>query len=172
MVAERRRAEIYNLNFGTNIIRNCSGTVVYRPSEGEDRELFTLEKNAGQLLLSTEIRDENGELLAKLWRNSFIYAQQGFDPDRSYELGGPSPDTFVLTRKEDRKAIFKAKIIDTNNIQVTGVFYMGSQKIEATEDKLVIGTNELRDNVIEGFSGGGLLINESSQTLGYTDTQE
>jgi len=171
MVSERVRAERYNLDFGTNVICNCSGTVVYKSSEGEEKELFTLEKNAGELLLTTEIRDENGDLLAKLRRNSFVYAREGFDAETFYDLGRHPPDTFVLTRNEDGKEIFKAKIIDNMNIQVTGVFHMGSQKIEATDDKLIIGTNELRNNVIEGFSGGGLLINESSMSIGHVESR-
>lgn len=128
MVSEKVRAEYYNLNFGTNIIRNCNGTVIYRTRTGKQKELFILEKNLGELLLTTEIRNENAELLAKLRRNSFVYIKNGFDVERHFEMGKRSPDIFILRSKDDNKELFQARIIDSMNIQVTGVFYTESTK--------------------------------------------
>ena len=72
---------------------------------------------------------------------------------------------FMLIRKDDNKEFFKAKIIDSDNIQVTGVFYTGATKIEATDEKLMIGTNKLIGNVIVGFASA-VLIGEDSLTIG------
>lgn len=165
MVSEKVRAEHYNLNFGTNIIRNCNGTVIYRTRGGKQKELFILEKNLGELLLTTEIRNEEGELLARLRRNSFAYIKDGFDVERHFELGRRSPDIFILTRKDDNKELFKARIIDSMNVQVTGLFYTESTKIEATDEKLMIGTNTLIGNLIEGF-GSAMLIEEGGFSIG------
>jgi hypothetical protein len=165
MGSEKVKAENYHLNFGTNIIRNCNGTVIYRTREGREKELFILEKNVGELLLTTEIRNEEGELLAKLRRNSFVYVKDGFDVESRYELQRRSPHMFILIRKDDDKELFKAKIIDSVNIQVTGVFYTESTKIEATDEKLMIGTITLIGNVIEGFASA-MLIKEGAVMIG------
>jgi len=71
----------------------------------------------------------------------------------------------MLIRKDDDKEFFKAKIIDSVNIQVTGVFYTGSTKIEETDEKLMIGTNTLIGNVIEGFASA-MLIEEGALKIG------
>lgn len=165
MGSEKVRAENYNMNFGTNVIRNCNGTIIYRTREGNEKELFILEKNAGELLLTTEIRDEEGDLLAKLRRNSFVYVKDGFDVENHFELEMRSPDTFILIRKNDGEELFKAKIIDNMNIQITGVFYTGFIKIEATDEKLMIGTNSMIGNEINGF-GLGMLIEEGALAIG------
>jgi len=165
MGSEKVRTENYNLNFGTNIIRNCNGTVIYRTREGREKELFILETNAGELLLTTEIRDEQGDLLAKLRRNSFVYVKDGLDVENYFELGMKSPDTFILIRKNDGKELFKAKIIANMDIQITGVFYTGFIKIEATDEKLMIGTNLMIGNEINGF-GLGMLIEEGAFAIG------
>ena len=164
MGSERVKAENYNLDFGTNIIRNCNGTVIYRTRKGKEKELFILEKNVGKLLLTTEIRNEKGELLAKLSRNSFVCVKDGFDVESHYELQ-IIQNMFMLIRKDDDKEFFKAKIIDSDNIQVTGVFYTGATKIEATDEKLMIGTNKLIGNVIVGFASA-MVIGEDSLTIG------
>ena len=156
MGSEKVKAENYNLNFGTNIIRNCNGTVIYKTRKGKKKELFILEKNVGKLLLTTEIRNEKGELLAKLSRNSFVHVKDDFDIDSHYELQ-TIQNMFMLIRKDDGKEFFKAKIIDSMNIQVTGVFYTGSIKIEATNEKLTIGTNKLIGNVIVGFASAMII---------------
>ena len=166
MGTEKIKVERYNLNFGTNVIRDCNGTVVFR-SEGKDKELFTLEKNANVLLLSTEIRDENGILLAKLRRNSFVYSNEGFDAKKMFLLQRRTPDTFILIRNEDNSELFKAQIMDNTNVLVTGVFYAGKTKIVATDEKLLIGTNRLIGNQIDGF-GCGLLLEGGSFALGVT----
>jgi hypothetical protein len=165
MVSEKVRAEHYNLNFGTNIIRNCNGTVIYRTRGGKQKELFILEKNLGELLLTTEIRQEDGELLARLRRNSFVFTKSGFDVEKHFELGRRSPDVFILRKKDDNKELFKARIIDSMNVQVTGVFYTDATKIEATDERLMIGTNTLVGNVIEGF-GSAMLIEEGAFSIG------
>ena len=164
MGSERVKAENYNLNFGTNIIRNCNGTVIYKTRKGKEKELFILEKNVGKLLLTTEIRNEKGELLAKLSRNSFVHVKDGFDVESHYELQ-IIQNMFMLIRKDDDKEFFKAKIIDSMNILVTGVFYAGSIKIEATDEKLMIGTNTLIGNVIVGFASA-MLIEEGALKIG------
>ncbi len=165
MGSEKVRAENYNMDFGTNIMRNCNGTVINRTREGNEDELFILETNAGELLLTTEIRNEKGDLLAKLRRNSFVYVKDGFDVEKHFEVGMRSPDTFILIRKNDGKELFKAKIIGNMNIQITGVFYTEFIKIEATDEKLMIGTNSMSGNEINGF-GCGMLIEEDAFAIG------
>ncbi|MBA7554432.1 hypothetical protein ES705_47053 [subsurface metagenome] len=88
------------------------------------------------MLLTTEIRNEKDELLAKLSRNSFVCVKDGFDIESHYKLQ-IIQNMFMLIRKDDNKEFFKAKIIDGMNIQVTGVFYAGSTKIEATDEKVI-----------------------------------
>jgi hypothetical protein len=131
MVSEKVRAEYYNLNFGTNIIRNCNGTVIYRTREGKQKELFVLEKNLGELLLTIEIRNENGELLAKLRRNNFVYTKvvsklKAFEWEENRQ-------TFLL-EEHDNKELAE---LSTYNVQVT-VFFILITRIEATDEKLMI----------------------------------
>lgn len=166
MGSEKVKAENYNLNFGTNIIHNCNGTVIYKTKKGKEEELFILEKSAGKLLLTTKIRNEKGELLGKLNRNSFVYVKDGFDVESHYELQ-IIQNMFMLIRKDDGKEIFKAEIIDDMNIQVTGVFYAGSTKIEATDEKLMIGTNTLIGCAIKGFTSA-MLIKEGGFAIGVS----
>lgn len=158
------KAEEYDMNFGTNIISNCSGAVAYK-KKGKEKLLFVLQKNGEDILLTTEVRNDRGQLLTKIVKNDFKWTTPGFRPKRLFDLDKTVAKELILRRIKDDKIIFDAQIIDNRNINIIGTFFIGTFKIEVTNEKLMIGSIELKNNKIIGF-GYGLLIEENAFSLG------
>lgn len=64
-----------------NVYADPVYSVSYQAGENnEDKmHLFTLKNCDGNLILTTEIRDENSELIAKIDKNAFIRINEKFD---------------------------------------------------------------------------------------------
>lgn len=100
----------YMLILGLNIYADPIYTVSYQADEKtEDKtHLFTRENCNGNLILATEIRDENSELVAKIDKNEFIQINDKFEAQGEIEKG----KGLTLTKKEDGSVIFNARIIE------------------------------------------------------------
>jgi len=71
----------YMLILGSNVYADQVYMVSYQTDikTGDKTHLFTLENSDGNLTLTTEIRDENSELIAKIDRNELTQINKNFD---------------------------------------------------------------------------------------------
>lgn len=121
----------YMLILGSNVYADPVYTLSYQANKntGDKTHLFTLENCDGGLILTTEIRDENSELIAKIDRNEIIQINEKFGVHGDIE----KENGLTLTRKEDGTVIFSAGITEDQYIVVTGIFYAGGKKIRITD---------------------------------------
>ncbi|RXA17273.1 hypothetical protein EQO05_12655 [Methanosarcina sp. MSH10X1] len=121
----------YMLILGSNVYADPVYNLSYQPdgNSGDRIPLFTLENCDGSLLLTTEIRDENSEIIAKIDKNEFIRINENFDVQGEIE----KENGLVLTKKDDGTVILNAKITEDQYVEVTGTFYVGDRKIRVTD---------------------------------------
>jgi hypothetical protein len=135
---------------GSNLIKNVNGAIIFETDDGKQKDLFKLEKSGQDLFLTVEIRDEHGELIAKLNRNSFVFTKGGIDGRRKFETK-QNPNSFILFDKEHNIELFNAFITKNGGVTITGVFYMDSIKIEITDKYLKINGMHMSTCIVDGF---------------------
>ncbi|MCC4770632.1 hypothetical protein FXV91_10680 [Methanosarcina sp. DH2] len=135
----------YMLIMGLNVYVDPVYTVSYEDKNTGDRtHLFTLENCDGDLILTTEIRDKDSKLIAKIDRNEFAQINEKFDVRGEIEKG----NGLTLTRREDGGAIFNARVTEDRYVAVSGIFYVGGKKIQITDRKVEI--NDMPRQTING----------------------
>ena len=137
----------YMLILGSNVYADQAYTVSYQDKNTGDRiHLFTLENCDGDLILTTEIQDEDSELIVKADRNKFTQLSEKFDVqgEISKENG------LTLTRREDGNVILNARITEDGYVAVSGIFYVGGKKIHITDRK--VETNDVPKQTINGVN--------------------
>jgi hypothetical protein len=136
----------YMLILGSNVYADPVYRLSYQPDRntGDRIPLFTLENCDDGLILTTEIRDENSEIIAKIDKNALIQINENFDAQGELEKG----NGLTLTRKEDGTVIFNAKITEDPYVAVTGTFYAKSKKIYITDRTVEI--NDVSRKSING----------------------
>lgn len=136
----------YMLILGSNVYADPVYNLSYQPggNSGDLIPLFVLENCDSGLLLTTEIRDENSEIIARVDKNEFIQINENFDVQGEIEKG----NGLLLTRKEDGTVIFNAKITEEQYVEVTGTFYVGDRKIRITDRTVEI--NDVPKKTVNG----------------------
>lgn len=138
----------YMLILGSNIYADQAYMVSYQTDieTGNRTHLFTLENSDDNLTLTTEIRDENSELIAKINRNELTQINKNFDVQGEIEKG----NGLTLTRRENGDVIFNAKITEDGYVAVSGIFYVGGKKIRITDRTVEI--NDIPKQTINGVN--------------------
>ncbi|AKB81656.1 hypothetical protein MSBR3_1078 [Methanosarcina barkeri 3] len=138
----------YMLILGSNIYADQAYMVSYQTDKqtGDRTHLFTLENTDGNLILTTEIRDENSELIAKIDRNELTQINEEFDVQGEIE----KENGLTLTKRENGDVIFNAKIIEDGYVAVSGIFYVGGKKIRVTDRTVEI--NDIPRQTINGVN--------------------
>ncbi|HII91481.1 MAG TPA: hypothetical protein HA262_04760 [Methanosarcina sp.] len=138
----------YMLILGSNIYADQAYMVSYQTDKetGDRTHLFTLESTDGNLILTTEIRDENSELIAKIDRNELTQINKKFDVQGEIE----KENGLTLTKRENGDVIFNAKIIEDGYVAVSGIFYVGGKKIRVTDRTVEI--NDIPRQTINGVN--------------------
>lgn len=138
----------YMLILGSNIYADQAYMVSYQTDKetGNRTHLFTLENSDDNLTLTTEIRDENSELIAKIDRNELTQINKNFDVQGEIEKG----NGLTLTRRENGDVIFNAKITEDGYVAVSGIFYVGGKKIRITDRTVEI--NDTPRQTINGVN--------------------
>jgi hypothetical protein len=138
----------YMLILGSNVYADQAYTVSYQTDKntGDRTHLFTLENCDDNLILTTEIRDENSELIVKIDRNAFTQINDKFDVQGEIEKG----NGLTLTKRESGDVIFNAKITEDGYVAVSGIFYAGGKKIHITDRKVEI--NDTPRQTINGIN--------------------
>lgn len=140
--------EDYMLILGSNVYADQTYTVSYQTdiNTGDKTHIFTLENCDGNLTLTTEIRDKDSELIAKIDRNTLIQINEKFDVQGEIENG----NGLTLTKRENGDVVFNAKITEDGYAAVSGIFYVGGKKIHITDRKVEI--NDTPRQTINGVN--------------------
>lgn len=138
--------EDYMLIFGSNVYADQMYTVSYQENTGEKTHLFTLENTDGGPILTTEIRDKDSEIIAKIDRNEFTQVNEKFDVQGEIEKG----DGLILSRKENSDVVLNARITEDGYVAVSGIFYIEGKKIHITDRKVEI--NDTPRQTINGVN--------------------
>lgn len=138
----------YMLILGSNIYADQAYMVSYQTDKetGDRTHLFTLENTDGNLTLTTEIRDENSELIAKIDKNELTQINKKFDVQGEIE----KENGLMLTKRENGDVIFNAKIIEDGYVVVSGIFYVGGKKIRVTDRTVEI--NDIPRQTVNGVN--------------------
>jgi len=128
--------EDYMLILGSNVYADQLYTVSYQTDKntGERTHLFTLENCDDGLILTTEIRDKDSELIAKIDRNDITQINEKFDVQGKIE----EENGLKLTGRENGDVIFNARVTEDGYVAVSGIFYVGGKKIHVTDRKVEI----------------------------------
>ena len=138
----------YMLILGSNIYADQVYTVSYQADNnmGDKIPLFTLENCDSDLILTTEIRDKDSELIAKIDRNKFIQINEKVDVQGEIKKG----NGLTLTRREKGDVIFNARITENGYLAVSGIYYVEGKKIYITDRKVEI--NDTPRQTINGVN--------------------
>lgn len=128
------------LDLGSNIVefvnRPVSCPISYRllDEPNGDLPLFTLEDSNEGLLLKTEIRDADNNIIIKINKNIIENLN-----DNDYKVEGVigKGNNFKIVRIDDDAVIFNLKA-DKESVKVTGSFFFMGQEIEISPDKVCI----------------------------------
>lgn len=136
----------YMLILGSNVYADPTYTVSYQADKntGDRTHLFTLENCDGDLILTTEIRDKDSELIAKIDKNKFTQINEKFDVEGEIE----KRNGLTLIKKETGDVIFNARITEDGYVAVSGTFYVEGKKIHITDRKVEI--NDTPSQTING----------------------
>lgn len=146
------RARTFNITLGSNVHKNSGGIIRVR---GE--EMLKLERGGDNaLLVTTEIRDENGRLLGKIVHNSFVHVDPEYDGKGEFERG--QLKHLFLRRKSDGTQLFWLEVRDADTMVVNGVFWVKGVKLEARSDKLILPRGNVLSNCTFVNSGTDILI--------------
>jgi hypothetical protein len=126
----------YMLALGANVYANPTYIVTYEidKTTRDNIHLFTLENSNEGLILTAEVKDEAGNLVAKVDKNKLTLGDE-----RIYVKGeiekGPG---LTLARKDDDTVILNTRITGDGYVAVTGTFHAGGKKIYIADDAVKI----------------------------------
>lgn len=139
----KEKVEFNEADLGSNKFVNSRYVIYYENRNGKFENLFTLEENDLDFLLTTEsIRDESGRHLGRIWRNKVIQPEEGsLTSGREYETKR-TPNKFWLKNGETLILSVRA---ETNGLWIiNGIFHVkvGKKerivKIEVTDSETII----------------------------------
>lgn len=134
-----------NITFGSNRFLNTNGVISVK-----GKELFKMELgDNSRPLITVEIRDQNGELLGKVWKStSFVHCHEDYEP--IYEHENNALKRLALKRKSDNTDIFELVFHAPNDVEINGIFHVKglSYPIIATREYLDLNTNKFIRNTI------------------------
>lgn len=141
MSEEREPAQRFALIFGSNLIVKTKGTPTLVSVLGKPLFDFTIGRD-GQILITVEIRDKDGALVAKVINNSlkvFITDYEDYGTRTSFGV-----------RKKQGESVFEVAILSRDTLRVTGTFWVEGIRIIAKENELELprGNKLIRNQII------------------------
>ena len=142
--------------FGSNRFIDTNGIIAFR-DDGKDKELFKYElREDSKPMITVEIRDNNGELLGKVWKAaSFVHVHKDYEGKEERE--GSDIKKMILIRKSDNATIFELIVHKSSIIEINGVFYIEGYQypIVATKNSLTIGRGNIlsRNTIVKHGTG-------------------
>jgi len=143
------------MDLGSNIIHNCDAALVVNGVE-----VFRLRERSGdgQLVADFDVRDEQGDLIAKVAKNNVVYGRPGMRVNHGpkfTEVLDPTTGTTYARAEE----------VSTNTIRITGTFTIDGYTIVATQAALKIGGITMSGNIIQG-SRRAIVLQQGNFSIG------
>lgn len=144
-------ADTWTLMLGNNRISNCDAALTL---EGE--EVFRLRErlNDGQLVVDFDLRDPEGNRIARIQKNQPVFAAEGFTVEKR-------PGRYAVLRNGEPYATVSE--LSPGTVKVTGTFNVKGFQVLVTDDAIRADTNTISGNVIDSK---GLAIALSRNQLG------
>lgn len=140
-----------NITLGSNRFIGTNGLISVK-----GKEIFKIGLSSDlRPLITVEIRDQNNELLGKVWKStSFVHWHKDYKP--IYERDNNTLKRLALKRKTDDTCVFELIFHARDDVEVNGIFYVQglSFPIIATRDYLDLNTNKFIRNTIVKKSTG------------------
>ena len=132
--------------------------------DGKNQIYLEIGERDQQLLLTIDIYNSNGDHVAKLRRNAWVFRKEDI-----YEIT-TNPKSLKLIDRENNETILEIKVTNRNSIEITkGRFYTpNGSLIEIARDYLKINGVRLSGNVFIGF-GKAIKIDTNSLSLGVLE---
>ena len=111
----------------------------------------------GRLACDFDVRDAEGNRLAKVAKNNVVHAAEG------YEVINLARESYIKDQKGELVA--KVEEIELDTIRITGRFCIGGHSVLIDENKLVSGGITMTGNTISGFNKA-IAINPNSFSIG------
>jgi hypothetical protein len=141
---------------GTNEIGYCDAALWI-----EDEEVFRVrEDEHGQLLVDCDIRNDQGERIAKIVKNTPVYVAEGYRA--KVKPGEPSE----VIHEATGRVVARIARLGPRKISVTGTFWVKGSFVAATDSGLYTGGATLRANSIMGF-GTAVRLERGSLSIGF-----
>lgn len=127
---------------GDNEIRNCEQALIL---EGEEVFRLRERENDGQLVVDFAVRDENGQMLAKIFKNHVMHRAPHLEI-RS------QPGRYEVVRTETGSSVAMVEEVSPVAVRVTGTFCVKGCKVEITTAGIRIspGGNLISKNMVDG----------------------
>ena len=136
----------YTIILGNNEITNCAAALVI---EGD--EVFRLrEDEQGELLIDCDIRNQQGERLAKIARNHVAYAAPGFEG--RVQPGQPAQ----VVHQATGQVVAHIERLGRRRVKVNGCFCVNGAWVLATDAGIFLANSATICNT--GFEGWGTAI--------------
>jgi hypothetical protein len=124
-----------NVVLGNNLINDCDAALVVNGVE-----VFRLETSSdGKLVCDFEVRDKEGNLLAKIAKSRVVYAAEG------YEMHDLAKECYV--KAPDGRIIARVRESGPDVITITGDFWLEGHHVEISDQALVSGGIIISGNV-------------------------
>ena len=133
--------DAYTIVLGNTEITNCDAALVI---EGE--EVFRIrEEENGALMIDCDIRDQDGNRIAKIDRNSVVFAAVGFRA----QLAPGQPAEVI--RKATGEVMAKIERLGQRKIKVAGSFWVDGIGVVAKRDGLFVGPTLISKKPFRGW---------------------
>lgn len=152
------------LDIGTNIIEFVN-TPIWCPvsykllDEPNGKiDLFTIEDSNNGLILTTELRDVNKDIIAKIKKNTIEELNKDYKIEGAINNG----TGFRVIRKNDGLVIFNIRTID-ETIKVTGFFDFAGWELNVTDDAIYVnpGNGKVYGNYKSTMNNCGITLSLS-----------
>ena len=140
---------------GTNEITDCRAVLIVNGVE-----VFRLRERDkdGRLIVDFDIRDSDGNRLAKVAKNNVVHSADGYSVKHgACESAVISPDSST--------PIARVEELSENTVRITGEFWIKGHHVSITEAALVSGGKTMSGNRISGF-GAAIKIDPGSFSIG------
>ena len=157
MAGPLTRAESYTMILGGNEITHVDAALVL-----ENEEVCRVrEDDAGRLLIDCDLKDKQGQRIAKIAKNTPVFVADGYRA--SIIPGEPSE----VIRTVDEQVVSRIERLGPRKISVTGTFNVGGVFIAATPHGIYTSNGVIRGNTISGF-GTGIWLQKNDLIIGFS----
>ncbi len=129
------------VNIGSNIIQDCQAVLIVN-----DVEVFRLRdrESDGRLICDFDVRDEQGNRLAKIAMNNVVFAAP------NYEIRHLPRESSLV----DQDGNIIVRVIETSldEIFITGDFWIKGHHVLITDNELISSGVTMKGNRIMGFN--------------------